>query len=102
MSSVHCVLYKCHSWKWWAPGCGEIVAGSEPSSIVSQESGNEFIPIGSQVTGKAGPQAVLVRVSIAVIKHHYLKEPREERVYFSLQLVSLSSGKSGQKLKIGT
>lgn len=55
--------------------CGKMVAGSEPSSTFSQDSGDEFIatgtpfPIGSQVTGKAGLRGILAGVSIAVIKH---------------------------------
>lgn len=45
--------------------CNKIVTESEPSSIVSPDSSNKFIPtgmpfpVGSKVTGKAGTQAVL-------------------------------------------
>jgi hypothetical protein len=45
---------------------------------------------------------VLVRVSIAFIKHHGQKQLEEERVSFSLQLVGHRLGKSGQKPKART
>lgn len=35
---------------------------------------------------RAGRKGVLVRVSFAAIEHHDHKQPREERVYFSIQL----------------
>jgi hypothetical protein len=48
------------------------------------------------------PISVLVRVSIALIKHHDQKQLEEVRAYFILQGTVHHPGKPGQKLKAGT
>jgi hypothetical protein len=42
---------------------------------------------------------ILIRVSVAVLKHHDQKSLRKERLYFILQLIFHHPGKSGQELK---
>ena len=44
----------------------------------------------------------LVRISVAVIKHHDQNQVGEERVYFLIQLVTYHPGISGQEFKAGT
>jgi len=45
--------------------------------------------------------SISLRVPMAVIKHHYQKQPGKDRVPFSLQLVVYHSGLTGQELKVG-
>ena len=47
-------------------------------------------------------KVVLVRSTIAVIKHHGQKQLGKERVYFILQLIIHHARKSGQDLEVRT
>lgn len=49
-------------------------------------------------TGYKSPGGVVVRLSIAVLKHQDQKQLGEERLYFVLQLTFFHMGKSVQEL----